>query len=127
MKRIQSVVVVGVVSILSACGRVHDHSDLSRSVLASNGKQIAQVCLIYESTNGKSDADQTVTLSDLVPSQPSLFDEALLESIRKEEIVFIPQKLPIAPDSILVVVRYGSQIATISADLRTRVYDEKKK
>lgn len=113
----------------SACSRTYDGDafEYRQSQLGSDARQIAQSCLIYESTDSGTDTDHVITLEDLRRTQPGLFGPELMRSIEHQEIVFVPQSMPIQPNSVIVMFRYEDRLGTITGDLTYRFYREKRK
>jgi hypothetical protein len=113
----------------SACSRTYDGDALEyrQSQLGSDARQIAQSCLLYESTDSATDTDHVISLEDLRRTQPGLFGPELLRSIESHEIVFVPQAMPIQPESVIVFFRFEDRLGTITGDLAYRFYREKRK
>jgi hypothetical protein len=113
---------------VAGCSRTYDGDafEYRQSQLGSDARQIAQSCLVYESTDATTDPDHVITLEDLRRTQPGLFGPELLRSIESDQIVFVPQPMPIQRSSVIVMFRFEDRLGTITGDLTYRFYRERK-
>ena len=81
-------------------------------------RSLAQSSSIYEQENIKIDQDGIISLDDLFKAFPFLDSDSpkLREMILKDEITYIPQRMPIKHGSVITIVRTGDYAAVIKAD-----------
>ena len=123
MKRIVFIVLLFAVA---GCGRKFDAgSDSYYLKVLSNSRQLAQAALIYESQNGKSDADGLVCLDELISGFPEFQNSGFKSSVENRKIIFVSQRMPISRSSVITITAVGDYVGITKGDMATETFIKK--
>jgi len=111
---------------LFGCSKTFDAGPDSRfHKILADSRQLAQAALIHEYKDEGSDADRIVSIEELYSEWVFIDKTGIKDEIRKGEILYIPQRMPIDRNAIITIAVVGDYIGVTRANMTTETFLKK--
>ena len=122
--KMKPLLLITAVLLSSGCGRTFDAGPDSYYLkVLSDARTLAQAALLHEQE--KSDTDGIVSIDEIFAAWPDFEKSGMKDRIRKQEIVYIPQRMPIDQKAIITITAVGDYVGVTRADMTTETFLKK--
>ncbi len=118
--------IIAAILALSGCSRTFDAGPDSYYLkVLADARQLAQAALLHEADKRKSDTDGIVSIEEIFAEWPDFEKAGMKDRIRKQEIVYIPQRMPIDQNAIITITAVGDYVGVTRANMTTETFLKK--